>query len=472
MNRPAAPSHLPTLLRGLSLMDTTMLLVGGVIGSGIFLTAGQIATSLKRPDLFLLVWIAGGVISLLAGFAVAELGGMFPEAGGSYVYLREAWGELPAFLYGWMIFTVIQSGTIGALAVGFSQYFGAAFPVFSDPAPLLAWNIPLGFTVYSFTLTVPKLTSVAAIALLTVINVLGLRRGAVLVNLATWMKFAAMGALILFGLTLGRGDWSHLRQPAAGASTDPAVLLSGFGVALISVLFAYDGWIYITWVAGEVKDSARIVPIALILGISLVAVVYVAMNVVYLYALPLDSIIATDAVVRDAADALFSARLGWWLALMVSLSVFGAIASALLCTARIFYAMALDGVFFRSMARVHPRFRTPHAAVVTLGLWSAFLALIGLYDQLLTYAIFMMIIGYIFIVGALFRLRRTHPQHPRPYRCWGYPWVPAAYLIVTFLWVLNTLWARPLESLGGLSIVLLGIPGFLYWTRRRARAAA
>jgi APA family basic amino acid/polyamine antiporter len=463
-----APATEPTLVKGLSLLDAVLLLVGGVIGSGIFLTAGQIATSLRRPDMFVLVWIVGGIISLLACFAVAELGGMFPQAGGQYVFLREAYGELPAFLYGWMIFAVVQTGTIAALAVGFAQYFGAVIPAAASTHAIFT----IGVGKYAATLTAQKLVAVSAIALLTFANVVGLRRGAVLVNVATWLKFAAMAALIVFGLIFGKGDWSHFSLSAstsAGMQAPPtgSNLLVGFGVALISVLFAFDGWVYVTWVAGEMKDAARNVPRALIIGLLAVAIIYLAMNIVYLYALPLPAIISSDAVVQTAATSMFSPRIANWLAIMVAVSCFGAMSSAILCTARIFYAMAQDGVFFARMARVHPRWRTPAFSLVAQGIWAAVLALIGLYDQLLTYAIFMMIVSYVVTVGALFVLRRKLPDHPRPYRCTGYPIVPALYILLATIWTLNTIWQRPMESLGGLLIVLAGVPGYLYWTRRK-----
>jgi APA family basic amino acid/polyamine antiporter len=463
----------PTLVKGLSLLDSVMLLVGGVIGSGIFLTAGQIATNLRRPDMFILVWIVGGIISLLACFAVAELGGMFPQAGGQYVFLREAYGELPAFLYGWMIFAVVQTGTIAALAVGFAQYFGAVLPAAASTNPLFTLNLGS----YVFALTPQKLVSVVAIALLTFANVVGLRRGSVLVNVATWLKFAAMAALIVFGLIFGRGDWSHFKSAASTSSAMAAApsglsLLVAFGVALISVLFAFDGWVYVTWVAGEMKDAARNVPRALIIGLAVVAVVYVAMNVIYLYALPLPEIISSDAVVQAAATSMFSPRVGNWLAIMVAVSCFGAMSSAILCTARIFFAMAQDGVFFERMARVNPRWRTPAFSLVAQGIWSAILALIGLYDQLLTYAIFMMIVSYLATVAALFVLRRKLPDHPRPYRCTGYPIVPALYILLASIWTINTLWQRPKESFGGLLIVLAGVPGYIYWSWQKRKAAS
>jgi basic amino acid/polyamine antiporter, APA family len=468
MTAPAAisPETQPSLKKELSLLDAAMLLVGGVIGSGIFLTAGQIATSLRRPDIFILIWIAGGAISLLACFAVAELGGMFPQAGGQYVFLREAYGELPAFLYGWMIFAVVQTGTIAALAVGFAQYFCAVL----YPAAAHPW---ISFTLGPATidLSPQKLVAVGGIIVLTALNVFGVKKGSILVNVSTWLKFGAIAALVVFGLAIGRGDWSHFRQSAELAPPPVGTeLLIAFGVGLIAVLFAFDGWIYVTWAAGEIQDAARVVPRALIIGVSTVAVVYLAINVIYVYALPLSVIMKSDAVVKDAATAMFSARVGNWLALMVAVSCFGAMASAILCTARIFYAMAQDGVFFERMARVHPKFRTPAFSLFAQGVWSAILAIIGLYDQLLTYAIFMMIVSYVATVGALFVLRRKLPNHSRPYRCTGYPVLPAIYILLTSIWTVNTIVARPKESLGGLMLVLIGIPGYFYWSRRRSPA--
>ena len=278
------PAAQPSLKKELSLLDAALLLVGGVIGSGIFLTAGQIATSLRRPDVFILIWIAGGAISLLACFAVAELGGMFPQAGGQYVFLREAYGELPAFLYGWMIFAVVQTGTIAALAVGFAQYFCAV--LFPDAKPWLTFHA--GPATIDFSLQ--KIVAIAGIAVLTTLNVFGVKKGSILVNLSTWLKFAAIAALVILGLLFGKGDWSHFSNYSApGVDAPPAgsALLIAFGVALISVLFAFDGWIYITWVAGEIKDAARNVPKALIIGVSTVALVYLAINLMYVYALPL-----------------------------------------------------------------------------------------------------------------------------------------------------------------------------------------
>ena len=239
---------------------------------------------------------------------------------------------------------------------------------------------------------------------------------------------------------------------------------------MISVLFAYEGWSYVTWVAGEMKDGARDVPRALIIGISAVIVIYLLMNAVYIYALPLDAISRSKAIVREAGAALFSPRVGTALAAMVVISTFGALSSAILATARLAFAMARDGVLFPALAYVHPRYQTPVTSLVVLAAWAAVLTLSGTFGQLLTFTIFMMILGYVASVSALFVLRRKLPDHPRPYRCIGYPIVPAVYLLVAGAWVINTLVSLPRESLSGLVIAVIGIPFYLYWTRARRPA--
>lgn len=436
-----------TLEKRLSLLDAILLLVGGVIGSGIFLTAGQIALSVKRADMFILVWVAGGAISLLACLSVAELGGMFPTAGSQYVFLRKAYGELPAFLYGWMIFAVVQTGAIASIAVGFALYLGSVVPWVNAHQ---------------------KITAILAIVFLTLINVLGVKQGSILVNLATWAKYAGMAALIVLGFAVGSGSWSHFSQQLPSAPIGPNMGIA-FGLALVSVLFAYEGWSYVTWVAGEMKDGARNVPIALIAGISAVIVIYVLMNAVYVYALPLATISTSQAVVRDAARAMFSPRVGNALAWVVIVSTFGAMSSAILATARLTYAMARDGNFFSALGRVHPRFHTPHISLFAQGVWACVLAVSGTFGQLLTYAIFVMIIGYVASVAAVFVLRRKLPDHPRPYRCIGYPVVPALYILFGSAWVVNTVISLPKESLASAGIAVLGIPGYLYWSAQRRR---
>src|SRR5215472_5485253 len=451
-----AAQHSPTLLRGLSLMDSVMLMVGGIIGSGIFLTAGQIATAVHEPVYFLGIWLVGGLISLLACFAFAEMAAMYPEAGGQYIYLREAYGEFPAFLYGWMVFTVGQSGTIAALSVGFAEYFGAILPFAAAHKPVA--------TILGWALTRGHLVSTGVIILLTYINIIGLKRGSALVNVATWAKFAAMGAFVLLGLTIGKGSWSNyavslpLEQPASLSH-----VISGFGVALISVFWAFDGWVYVTWVSGEIKNAQRVLPRTLLLGILLVGTIYICVSVVYLYALPITRVAQETTIAQTAAVALFSSHAAKWLGATIALSCFGAASSAILCSARVTYAMSRDGAFFHALGRVHPKYRTPALSLVAIGAWSIVLALSGSYDQLYTYVMFMMVLSYVAGVAALFVLRRKRPDVPRPYRCTGYPYLPALYLLMAGAWALNSVVTRPKETLVGIAIVFLGAPFYAFW---------
>jgi APA family basic amino acid/polyamine antiporter len=448
----------PTLVRGLSLLDAVLLLVGGVIGSSIFLTAKDIAGPLPHPILFLGVWIVGGVISLFACFAFSELASMFPDSGGQYVYMREAFGDLPAFLYGWMMFTVGNCGSIAALAVGSAAYLGTIVPAISQQHVVLS--------LAGVTVTRAHLVALIMIAAVTWVNIAGLRRGALLQNAATWAKFAAISAFIIFGFAIGKGNWHNFAAgPGPGTGMTTSQLLSAFGIALIAVFWAYDGWVYVTWVSGEVKEPRRNLPLAMVFGTLVVGVVYVAMNFAYLYALPIGEIAQHETIAHAAAVTLFSPAAATWLSALIALSIFGAMACAILACPRIYYAMALDGLFFRRMAEVHPKWRTPAFALIGQAIWSGILALSGRYDQLYTYVMFGMILSYTLTVIGLFILRRKRPDIPRPYRCTGYPWLPALYVLVAGAWTLNTVFTRPHEALAGTAIVLVGVPGYLYWKK-------
>ena len=458
---PHGAPQITSLLRGLSLTDSVLLMVGGIIGSGIFLTAGSIATAVRRPLPFLGVWLAGGLISLLACFALAEMGAMYPEAGGLYVYLREAFGEFPAFLYGWMIFTVIQSGGIAAVAVGFADYLGAVLPVFAAHAPILK--------IGAWTLTRGDLVAVAGITVVTAINVVGLRRGAAMINLATWAKFVAIGAFILMGFAIGNGHWSNFSTSVvAPQPLTTAQLMSGFGVGLIGVFWAFDGWVFITWAAGEIKDPQRVLPRTMIFGVLIVIVVYLLLNGIYLYALPMAQVAKEETIAQAAAVALFSSPAARWLSALIALSCFGALASCILPGARVPYAMARDGVFFHAMGRLHPRYRTPAFSLIALSALGIVFALSGSFDQLFTYSQFMSVVSYIVAVVGLFVLRRKRPDVRRPYRCTGYPYLPALYVVITAVWALNSVVTRPLETLVGIGIVLVGVPFYFFWRRRGA----
>jgi basic amino acid/polyamine antiporter, APA family len=459
----------PSLVRGLSLLDSILLLAGGIIGSSIFLTAKDIAGPLPHPALFLLVWVMGALISMCAAFAFAELGSMFPDSGGQYVYLREAFGDLIAFLYGWMLFAVANGGTIAALSVASAAYLGGIFPFISQEHVVL--------TRAGVTITRAHVFGVLSIIVVTWINVVGLRRGAILQNVATWAKFVAMGAFVILGFAIGRGHWGNFAQhggsSAAGITTGMSAseLVSALGIGLIAVFWAYDGWVYITWVAGEVKDPRRNVPRAMVLGIVVVAVVYITMNLTYVYAMPLTEVAKHETIAAAAAATLFSPRAANWLSAVIALSCFGAMASCTLSGARVYFAMAQDGVFFKRMAEVHPKWRTPALSLIGQGVWACLLTVSGRYDQLYTYVIFGMVLSYTLTVIGMFVLRWKRPEIPRSYRCTGYPWLPAIYVLLGTWWTVNTIWKRPTEALASGVIVLIGVPGYLYWKRARRREA-
>jgi APA family basic amino acid/polyamine antiporter len=461
------PSEKPSLVRGLSLLDSVLLLVSGIIGSSIFLTAKDIAGPLPHPFWFFLVWVLGGAISLCVCAAFAELGSMFPDSGGQYIYLREAYGDLVAFLYGWMLFAVANGGTIAALSVASAAYMGNIVPAISQQHVI--------FTAVGIAFTRTHAVGLVLIAILTVVNVFGLRWGALLNNISTWTKFTAMAGFVVLGLAIGKGHWSNFTAHAPGGLSmglSPGQLISALGVGLIAVFWAYDGWVYITWVAGEVKEPRRNVPLAMVFGVLAVGAIYLAMNMTYVYALPLSEVAKHETIAHATAATLFSPDAAIWLSAMIAISCFSAAAAGTLCGSRVYLAMAQDGVFFKRMAVIHPKWRTPAFSLIGQGIWAAVLTMSGRYDQLYTYVIFGMVLSYTLTVIGLFILRWKRPDAPRPYRCTGYPWLPGFYVLVGVAWTLNTIVTRPTQAFWGATIVLIGVPGYLYWKRKSRKLAA
>jgi len=455
----------PSLVRGLSLLDSVLLLASGIIGSSIFLTAKDIAGPLPQPILFLGVWVLGGVISLFGCVAFAELGSMFPDSGGQYIYLREAYGDLVAFLYGWMLFSVANGGSIAALAVAAAAYMGRIVPVISQE------HVVLSFA--GIVLTRAHVVGLILISILTYVNVVGLRWGALLQNVSTWTKFTAMATFVVLGFAIGKGHWANFSSHGGSLTMglSPSQFISAMGIGLIAVFWAYDGWVYITWVAGEVKEPRRNVPLAMVLGILVVGVIYMAMNMTYVYAMPLSEVAKHETIAHAAAEALFSPGAAVWLSATIAISCFSAAATCTLSGARVYLAMAQDGVFFKRMAVIHPKWRTPAFSLVGQGVWAGVLTVSGRYDQLYTYVIYGMVLSYTLTVIGLFVLRWKRPDVPRPYRCAGYPWLPGIYILVGAAWTLNTIITRPAEAFWGTTIVLIGVPGYLYWKRRGSEAS-
>lgn len=453
-------SQAPALRRALGTWDGASLTIGAVIGTGIFLTAGDIARALPHPLLALGVWLVGGLLVLAGALAYAELGAMFPRAGGLYHFLREAWGPLAGFLYGWTCLLVIMTGGIAAIAVGFGEYLGALVPAFSSARTVVAWG-PL-------TVNGAQAAALLAMLALTAANHFGVREGARVQNVLTVVKLAAVGALVVGGFALApvaTHDWS------AALPATPAALAAPFGVALIATLWTYDGWYALTFSAGEVREPRRDLPRGLLLGVAVVVAAYAALNLVYLRALSLPELAGTSRVAESAARALFGDAAARAMTGAVAVSAFGCLAATILYSSRIYQPMAADGVFLERVATIHPRWRTPVAALWLQTAWAAVLCLTGSYTQLFTYVTFGGVLFHVAAGLAIFRLRATHAAVERPYRAWGYPWVPATFVLGMSLLTVNTLQAAPRESLLGLLAIAAGVPAYLGWRRAAARRA-
>jgi APA family basic amino acid/polyamine antiporter len=456
-----------------------LLIVGGVVASAIFLTPSGVAAALPSPFWFFFAWIAGGLVSIMAGLAFGELGAMFPEAGGQYVYLREAFGDFFAFQYGWLMFVAGSSGGIASIAVAFAQFTGKAVPPLAAERVLFAlpgitWHAG-HFAGRTWTFTTGDALAVLAILTLTFINVRGLRPAVLFQNTSTWLKYAAFAALLLFGFAIGKGSWSNftlgnMASPFQAGNFYP--FMSAMGVAFIAVFWTYDGWVYVSWAAGEVRNPERTIPRSLVLGIAIVTALYLTLNVVYVFAMPLSQMSQQDTLAQAVATRLFSPAVAEWLALLIAISSLGGCSSCILAGARVSYAMGRDALFFRSMGHVHPRFRTPHVALIAQGIWSAAIALTGTYDQLFTYTMFGMVLSYVACVVALFVLRRSKPSLPRPYKCFGYPWLPGLYVLLIGGWIINTIVERPGEAYSCLLLMAVGVPGYIYWKRTQKQIAA
>lgn len=461
---PALPDSGPGLVRGLGTWDAALLTIGSVVGTGIFLTTGDMARVLPDPLLILAVWVAGGLLTLAGALTYAELGVLFPRAGGLYHYLREAYGPLCGFLYGWIAFLVIMSGGIAAIAIAFGQYLASFVPSLAQTV----WTLPLPWG-SPVQITGVQLAAVGAIALLTAINHLGLEEGTWVQNALTVLK---VGSILAFGAL---GLFAPVSQVASAGSA-PALpgggaLLVAFGTAMIAALWTYDGWYGLTCSAGEVRDPARSLPRGLILGTAAVIGLYLLLNLAYVRALPIAELAAAPRVGEAAALQLFGPGGARLVSLAVLVSAFGCLSATILYSSRIYLPMAADGLFFRSLAAVHPRFRTPVRCLWAQSGWAALLTLSGTYAQLYTYVVFSSILFHVATAAAVFVFRRRRPELPRPYRTWGYPVVPALFIAACVLLLGNTLAASPAESLLGLGLLVLGLPAYVLFRRRGAPAS-
>ena len=441
-----------SLRRVLGVGSIIGIVVGTMIGSGIFIVPATVAAEVESPILMLAVWVVGGLMCIFGALSLAELAGAFSETGGIYVYLREAYGPLVGFLFGWALLLVIDSGTIATLSLAFATKYLPHF-------------IPLGPAGQ-------KAAAVLFIFALIGINYIGVKQGAFVQNFLTVLKFTALSIIVFCLFLFVRGDWGNLADP-------PASVLGGspvgpFGLALVAALWAYKGFEVSTFNAGETKNPSRTVPLGLITGCGLVTLLYLLTNVAYLYAVPAAAMATSDRIAATAMNAAVGPVGASIVAFIILFSILGAANGHVLTGPRVYYAMAKDGLFFRKMAAIHPKYRTPHVALLVVGGWSTIICLIpgGTFEQLLKYAVFG---AWIFLGLAVFGvilLRKKRPDLPRPYKTVGYPVTPILFVLAALFVIVNTLVQSFWNAFAGLLLIGLGIPAYLYWNKKRAKLAS
>lgn len=491
-------------MQSLGLFSATAIVVGSMIGSGIFIVPAEISRGVGSPALLIAAWVVTTVMTIIGALSYGELAAMMPRAGGQYVYLREALGPMAGFLFGWTLFLVIQTGTIAAVAVAFGKFLGIFFPVVSSSHWLLRLgHVPalrVGAMVLGkmdIGLNTANLAGIVVVVLLTVINIFGVRAGALVQNVFTSAKVAALLGLLGFGLWMGRNpaaiaqNFGHNFWHGAGWHTlHPVQVGVGGPIAMVGVLtilavvqtgslFSADAWNNVTFTAGEIKRPQRNLPLSLILGTGLVLALYILANFVYLIALPLHGdpngtsifqrgiqYAAEDRVATAVLQQIFARAGALLMAAAILISTCGCANGMIMAGARVYYAMSRDGLFFKATGRLSPRYRTPVAALVVQAVWTCLLCVSGSYSQLLDYIICAELVFYILTIGSLFVLRIRRPRAERPYRALGYPVLPAVYILMAVWICIVLLRYKPQYTWPGLLLVLLGIPVFLLWSRR------
>jgi len=492
-------------VKGLGLTSSTMLVMGSMIGSGIFLVSADIARQTDSPALLIGAWVVTGFLTIVAALSYGELAAMMPQAGGQYVYLREALGPLWGFLYGWTLFLVIQTGTIAAVGVAFGRFLGVFFPSISSTHWIagLHWTAPslvigpVRLGGMDVGLNTQNLMAILLVVVLSIINVFGIKLGALIQDVFTFAKVSALLGLVVFGLLRGRNAialaanfgsnfWHnvHAMHPVEVGVGGPTVLvgtLTILAVAQVGSLFSADAWNNVTFTAGEVINPKRNLPLSLALGTGIVIALYIACNIVYLNVLPLEGVATgatiylqhgiqhatEDRLATAALSQMFGAIGGYLMAVAIMVSSFGCNNGLILSGARVYYAMAKDGLFFRGAGKLHPTYKTPAASLMVQMVWISILCVSGSYGQLLDYVVFAVLVFYILTIAGLFILRRTQPNAERPYRAIGYPVLPAVYIVMAVFIDIVLLRYKPQYTWPGLIIVLLGIPVYYAWNSRR-----
>jgi APA family basic amino acid/polyamine antiporter len=470
------------LVKGLGLLDAIMLIVGSMIGSGIFIVSADIAKVLPSPGLLLLAWVMSGIMTVLAALSYGELSAAMPRAGGQYVFLREAYGSLWGFLYGWTLFLVIQTGTIAAVAVAFARYLDVFVPL----SQVLVETSLFG---RRFAIDLKQIVAVTVILVLSFVNCFGIRLGANVQNTFTFLKLFALLSLIVLGLAYSQGSSSHF-APLIPDSTTLASTVDQFGrnaaplwssdslfanlcllmgVAMIGPLFSSDAWNNLTFTAGEVRNPQRTLPLALFGGTFLVSTLYVLANIAYLHVLPVDRIAATDKIAATVTSTIFGPIGNAMVSFAILISTFGCLNGIILSGPRVYYAMAKDRLFFEAVAEVHPKYHTPVRSLGAQAFWASLLTLSGTYSQLLTYVISAALLFYILTVYGVIVLRRIRPNLERPYKTVAYPYLPWLYVMMAVFVLVCNLIGDPKNSWPGFIVIAIGLPAFYYWKGKRSR---
>ncbi len=456
----------PQLIRGLTLTDATSLVIGTIIGTGIFLKTTVMTQQVGSPSMVLLVWVAAGLLSLAGALTYAELGGLLPKAGGEYVYLRAAYGDAPAFLYGWMRFVVGSTGSIAGLAAGFAIFFTALFGI-GEPWANYTFNIFGKEMSWQFGWS--QIIAVLTIAVFSAVNCRGVVFGGRLQTILTFGKVVGIFSIVAGVFLFTKGvPWENL---STELRTHNLTAIQAFGAAMLAALWAYDGWNNMPMAAGEIKDPSRNVPRALIIGMFVVLTVYLLTNLAYFHALPVTEIASADSAnpVATRAVATFLGSTGSvFVALAIMLSIVGSLNGSILTGARVPYAMATDGLFPESIAKLSKGSHVPVRSIVVQAVWAAVLALLGTFDQITDYAVFSMWIFYILTTSAVFVLRRKMPDAKRPYKTLGYPITPIVFLLVGLWLLINTLQTSPVEAGMGVLFISFGIPVYFYYRAKMA----
>ena len=430
------------LKRVLSLTDATMINVGGILGSGIFMVPATVALYTLSSSLFFLVWIIGGIVSLFGALSVAELGSAMPKAGGQYVFLNKAYGPLWGFLYGWTAVAVINTASIAAVAMAFSEYLGFFFILNSFEVKGIA---------------------IISILILTIINIIDVKSGARFQNLFTYTKISAISIVILLGLLLDGGSSNNFFPLLTDRSFSS--LVGPLGLAMVAVLWTFDGWIFVTYVAGEVKDPGKNIPLSIILCMVIVLSIYLTLNYVLVYTLGFDKMIGSELVMSDAASIFLGNKGAAIITVIILISLIGANNGFILTSARINYAMAKDGLFFKQAATIHNKFKSPANALLMQCAWSSILTLTGTFNQLITYIIFASWIFYAMSAGAVIILRKKLPDLNRPYLTPLYPWIPIIFILFAVFLTINTILEAPRDAAIGSVLILAGLPFYKYWKK-------